>query len=107
MTSVKLMVLYPFPANVQQFENDYREHLSFFHQKMGIPNDARPYTVTKIHSQPDQQAPYYQIFTMPFPSAEALQQTMSTPEMQEVAADAFRISTGGTPIILVGSDADQ
>ena len=106
MEEVKLMVLYPFPTDVQQFENDYHAHLSFFHQKMGIPNDARPYTVTKIHSEPENQAPYYQIFTMPFPSAEALQQAMSTPEMQEVAGDAVRISTGGAPVILVGSDAD-
>ena len=106
MAAVKLMVLYPFPTDVQQFENDYREHLSLFHQKMNIPDDERPYTVTKIHSDPENQAPYFQIFTMPFPSAESLQQAMSTPEMQEVAADAVRISSGGVPIILVGSDAD-
>ena len=106
MAEVKLLVLYPFPTDVQQFENDYRDHLSLFHQKMNIPNDVHPYTVTKIHSEPGNQAPYYQIFAMPFPSAEALQQAMSTPEMQEVAGDAVRISTGGAPVILVGSDTD-
>ena len=50
MAEVKLMVLYPVPTDIQQFENDYREHLLLFHQKMNIPNDIRPYTVTKIHS---------------------------------------------------------
>jgi hypothetical protein len=43
------------------------------------------------------------MFTMPFPSAEALQQAMATPGMQEVGADASRISTGGAPVILVGA----
>ena len=106
MAEVKLMVLYPVPTDIQQFENDYREHLLLFHQKMNIPNDIRPYTVTKIHSEPENQAPFYQIFMMPFPSAEALQQALSTPEMQEVAADAVQISTGGAPVILVGSDTE-
>ena len=41
---------------------------------------------------------------MLFPSQEALQQAMGSPGMQEVAADAARISTGGAPVVLVGSD---
>jgi hypothetical protein len=41
---------------------------------------------------------------MPFPSAEALQQAMGSREMQEVAADAARISSGGPPVVLVGSN---
>ena len=106
MAEIKLMVLYPVPTDVQQFENDYRDHLSLFHQKMNIPNDSRPYTVTKIISETENPVPYYQMFTMPFPSAEALQQAMSTAEMQDVANDAVRISTGGTPLVLVGCDTD-
>lgn len=106
MAEVKLMVLYPLPTDVQQFESDYRDHLSLFHQKMKLPNDVRPYTVTKIISGAENPAPYYQMFTMPFPSQEALQQAMSTPEMQEVAVDAVVISTGGAPIVLVGRDTD-
>jgi hypothetical protein len=42
------------------------------------------------------------MFAMPFPSAEALHQAMASKEMQEVVADAGRISTGGAPVILVG-----
>ena len=44
------------------------------------------------------------MFTMPFPSAEALQEAMLSPAMQEVAADALRISSGGPPVILVGAE---
>jgi len=44
------------------------------------------------------------MFTMPFDSQEALNAAMASPGMQEVAADANRISTGGAPVILVGRD---
>ena len=40
---------------------------------------------------------------MPFESQEALDATMASIGMQEVAADAHRISTGGAPTILVGN----
>ena len=106
MADVKLMVLYPFPSDVEQFENDYREHIVLLHKKMNIPADAHPYTITKMHSDPENQTLYYQMFTLPFPTAEALRQTLNSPEMQEIAGDAARISSGGTPIMLIGSDAD-
>jgi uncharacterized protein (TIGR02118 family) len=106
MANVKLLVLYPFPTDVEQFEKDYHEHLSLFHQTMRIPTDARPYSITKIHSEPENQAPYYQIFSMPFSSPEALQRALGSPEMKVIADDAARISTGGAPTILVGSDVN-
>lgn len=43
---------------------------------------------------------------MPFPSAEAVQQAMNTPEMQEIASDAIRISTGGAVVVLLGRDVE-
>jgi len=35
---------------------------------------------------------------------DALQQTLASPAMQIVAADAVRISSGGAPLVLVGTD---
>ena len=104
MASVKLMVLYPHPVDTTQFDSDYRSHLEFLHQKTGIAQDAAPYTVTKFFPGPEGPAPFYQLFTMPFTSAQELQEAMSSPEMQAVAADAARISSGGAPVILVGGD---
>jgi hypothetical protein len=46
---------------------------------------------------------FYQLFTMPFESQEALHAAMSSAGMQEVAADATRISTGGALTILIGN----
>lgn len=105
MAVVKLMVLYPMPTNVEQFEKDYSEHLALFHNKMGVPMENVPYTVTKIHSDPANPSPYYQMFSMPFESQEALDQVLSSPQMDEVGEDAGRISSGGTPVMLIGSDA--
>jgi len=105
MSAVKLMVLYPQPTNAAQFEKDYQEHLALFHQKMKIPADQRPYTVTKMLPGPDGVAPYYQMFSFTFPTMDALQQTLASEEMQAVASDANRISTGGAPTMLIGNDA--
>ena len=104
MSAVKLMVLYPIPTDVTKFEIEYRDHISLLHQKMNIPNDVKPYTVTKFQTSPTNPAAFYQMFTMPFPSDEALQQTLGSKEMQAVAADANRISSGGAPVILIGKD---
>ncbi|NJB84350.1 uncharacterized protein (TIGR02118 family) [Lewinella marina] len=100
---VELIVLYPQPKDVDRFEEDYDRHLEVLHEKTGIPAGEKPYTVTRFLPGPDGDPPYYQMFAMPFPSTEALQATMASSGMQEVAADANRISTGGAPTILVGA----
>jgi uncharacterized protein (TIGR02118 family) len=96
--------MYPYPRDVDLFDRDYRAHLELLHQKMQIPAGARPYTVTRFVDTPQGRPAYRQVFTMPFPSPEALQQALASSAMQEVAADAMRISTGGPPVILVGVD---
>ena len=100
---LQLIVLYPQPTNVQQFEADYASHLALLHEKTGLPITAKPYTVTKFLPTPDGTQSFYKMFTMPFESPEALQSAMESAGMQEVAADANRISTGGLPTILIGS----
>lgn len=102
--AVKLMVLYPQPTDVAQFEADYRAHLQLLHREMGIPDDERPYTVTRFRPTPSGPAPYFQLFTLTFESAEALREARARPGMQAVAADAARISSGGAPVVLVGSE---
>lgn len=104
MGEVRLTVLYPQPTDPERFEKDYEQHLRLLHRKMGIPEDARPYTLTRFLPTPEGASPYYRSFSMPFPSAEALQRTMASPEMQEVAADAARISSGGPPVVLFGEE---
>jgi uncharacterized protein (TIGR02118 family) len=98
----QLVVLYPQPKDVTQFETDYAKHLEFFHLKTGIPKTEKPYTITKFMDSPQGPAPFYQMFVMPFPTAEIMQGALADPGMQEVSADAFRISSGGSPVIIAG-----
>ncbi len=104
MSQVKLMVLYPQPTDVKQFEKDYQAHLELFHNKMNIPNNVRDYEVIKMHDSPAGPSPFYQMFSFTFPSKDALEHSLATEEMQAVAADANRISSGGPPVILIGHD---
>jgi uncharacterized protein (TIGR02118 family) len=100
---LQLIILYPQPTDVPQFEMDYADHLALLHDKTGIPTTVKPYTVTKFLSSPEGTPAFFQMFSMPFDSPEALQTAMSSTGMQEAVADANRISTGGIPIILIGS----
>ena len=102
---IKLQVLYPQPTDTAQFDADYIEHIKLLHEKAGIPGSEKPYTITKFLPSPDGPAPYYQLFSLPFESLEDLQESLATPEMQEVAADAVRISSGGAPIVLIGDES--
>jgi uncharacterized protein (TIGR02118 family) len=106
MGEVKLIVLYPFPADVDRFNRDYENHLKLLHRKMGIPEQVRLYTLTRFVDMPQGRPVYTLMFTLPFPSAEALLQAFATQEMQEVAADAARLSSGGAPVILVGVEGE-
>ncbi len=99
---LQLTVLYPQPADVQQFEANYIIHIALLHEKMGIPNDLKLYTTLKFLQTPAGPAPFYRLFSMPFESMEAFQGAMSSPGMQEVSADATRISTGGAPVVMIG-----
>ena len=100
---LKLLVLYPQPTDVAQFEADYVKHLELLHEKAGISANVKPYTLTKMLPTPEGPPPFYQQFSLPFESLEALQTAVST-WLQEVGADAIRISTGGAPVVLIGNE---
>jgi hypothetical protein len=52
MAEVKLVVLYPYPTDIDQFDRDYQEHLKLLHKKTQIPEDVQPYTVTRFDEMP-------------------------------------------------------
>ncbi|MBT8316892.1 MAG: EthD family reductase [Lutibacter sp.] len=102
---MNLVVLYPQPTDPEKFESDYSAHIKLLHEKTGIPQNVKPYTITKFLQGPEGNPPFYQMFTMPFESLEALNEVMASQGMKEVAADANRISTGGAPTILIGKSS--
>lgn len=106
MAGTRLTVLYPHPADIAQFESDYQAHMQLLHEKLGLPADARPYTVTRFIPTPMGPPAFFQMFTFHFSSAEGMGAALNSPEMQDMAADAIRISTGGMPVFMAGVDAD-
>lgn len=101
---LQLIVLYPQPSDVDKFEKDYQDHLRLLHEKTGIPDNIKPYKITKMLPTRTGVAAFYQQFSMPFNSLEELQAAMSSAGMQAVGADAQRISTGGLPVIMMGNE---
>jgi len=43
MAEVKLIVLYPYPTDVEQFNRDYQNHLKLLHKKMQIDGFYKGY----------------------------------------------------------------
>ncbi len=102
--TVRFVALYPQPTDTAVFDAEYEKHIKMLHEKTGMPTDVKPYTITRLAPGPDGVAPYYLMFTMPFPSMEEMQAALASPEMQEISADAARLSTGGAPVMLFGAD---
>jgi uncharacterized protein (TIGR02118 family) len=102
MAEARLVVLYPHPTDTNQFDRDYREHLRLLRQKLHLPEDTPPYTVTRFTETARGKPLYYQMFLLRFPTPDALEQALNNPAMKEVAADAVRISSGGAPVVVAG-----
>ena len=103
MSGAKIIVIYPYPTNVDEFENVYvNEHVPLAAEKVkGITE----FVGTKVLAAADgSKAPFYRIAELHFPSIEALQEAASSEGGQEAVSHAFKISSGGPPIILVAEE---
>ena len=106
MSEIKLVVLYPTPTDVEEFDRVYtEEHVPMVNEK--APNVSR-WTAAKVLGTPTGEAPpYYMVVELYFPSVEALQEAFGTEGGQETAAHAVSISTGGPPVLLVSEEEEQ
>jgi uncharacterized protein (TIGR02118 family) len=104
MAGAKLVVLYPYPKDVDAFEHAYTEE----HAPMVNENTMKGITkfvATKVVGTPDGSAPpFYRIAELHFPSLEALQECASSADAQKVVAHAVSISSGGKPLVLVAEE---
>ena len=104
MAGAKLVVLYPYPQNVEAFEKAYtQEHVPMVNRNTlkGISK----FVATKIVGTADGSAPpFYRIAELHFPSMQVLQECASSAGAQEAVAHAVSISSGGKPLFLVGEE---
>jgi uncharacterized protein (TIGR02118 family) len=104
MAGAKLVVLYPYPQDVDAFERAYtEEHVPMVNQD--TMKGISKFVATKIVGTADGSAPpFYRTAELHFPSAEALQECASSEGAQEAVAHAVSISSGGRPLFLVAEE---
>jgi uncharacterized protein (TIGR02118 family) len=104
MGDAKLVVLYPYPQDVDVFERAYTEE----HAPMVNENNMKGITkfvATKVVGTADGSAPpFYRIAELHFPSLAALQECAASENAQKVVAHAVSISSGGKPLVLVAEE---
>jgi uncharacterized protein (TIGR02118 family) len=102
MAEAKLVVIYPRPTDIEAFEKMYlTEHVPMAVEKLVGKTKI---VVTKITASPQGTPPFYRIVEVHFPSKSALEACAATPGAQETLAHAAKISTGGTPLILIAEE---
>ncbi|HEX7174928.1 MAG TPA: EthD family reductase [Pyrinomonadaceae bacterium] len=104
MAGAKLVVLYPFPQDVDVFERAYTEE----HVPMVNENTMKgmaKFVTTKVLGTADGSAPpFYRMAELHFPSLATLQECASSGSAQAAVAHAISISSGGTPLFLVAEE---
>jgi len=103
MAEAKIVVIYPFPTDVEAFERLYvDEHMPIAKEKI---KGMTKFVGTKILSTADGQVPpFYRIAGLHFPSIEALKESAASAGAGEAVAHAISISSGGMPIFLVAEE---
>ena len=100
----KLVVLYPYPQDVDVFERVYTEEHVPMVNKNGMKGITK-FVATKVVGTADGSAPpFYRIAELHFPSLAVLQEVASSENAQKAVAHAVSISSGGKPLFLVAEE---
>jgi uncharacterized protein (TIGR02118 family) len=97
--SVKFLVLYPTPTDLEQFNRRYEEE----HLPMGQANliGATGFSSYRILGSPGGKSPFARLTEVSFPTLRALQECAALPGAQKTLANAVEISTGGAPHFMI------
>ena len=99
----KLIVLYPPPADVAEFERRYQsEHAPMVLEK--IPGLKKFFAAQVLGTPMGGAAPYQRVAELYFDSMASLQAAMTSAGGQATVAHALEISTGGAPVVLIAED---
>lgn len=104
MAGAKLVVLYPYPANVEVFERAYTEEHMALVSAETMPGIAKFVGTRFIGTADGSPPPFYRMAELHFPSLEALQTAAVSEGAQKAVAHAIEISTGGLPHFLVAEE---
>jgi uncharacterized protein (TIGR02118 family) len=102
MPAVKIVVMYPTPADVATFERLYQdEHVPMVAKKL---EGKTKLVATTVLAAPQGKPAFHRIAEVHFASMEALQACAASPGGKETLAHAAKISTGGPPVVLIAEE---
>jgi len=102
MAETKIVVMYPYPSDVDKFERAYVDEHMPIAQK--IPNVKR-FVATKVAATPTGDQPtFYRIAELYFESLDSLKEALGSEAGQAAAGHAVSISSGGMPTFLIAEE---
>ena len=100
MAGVKLVMIYPRPLDEEAFEKAYRsEHRPMVESK--FQGGLTRYVATKVVNSPQGKVAAYRLAEMHFTSMADLNKCLESEAGKQVLEHAAKLSTGGTPIVLI------
>ena|ERR1700693_2714753 len=102
MKSVKLVVIYPRPKDVDAFEHVYQtEHVPLAVARL---NGKTKMVATEVLASPQGTAPFYRFQRFTFPRCKPWRNALRRIGGKEALAHAVKISSSGPPSFLVGEE---
>src|SRR5580704_17265433 len=102
MSSAKLIVAYPPPVDIDAFEKVYaEEHVPLAVAKL---EGKTKIVATKILASPQRKPQFYRVAEVHFPSMKVLEECAASAWGKETLANAFKISSGGPPVIMIAEE---
>jgi len=102
MSSVKLIVAYPQPLDIDAFEKVYvEEHVPLAIAKL---EGKTRIVATRVLASPQGTPPFYRIAEIHFPSMQVLEECAASAGGKETLANAVKISSGGPPVIMIAAE---
>lgn len=100
MKAAKLILIYPKPSAIANFEDRFKQELV---PLISESLDGKSYCIHSfiVESSPGNDlAPFHRIAEIYFPSIQELEAWLSFPAGRKITEHAFEISTGGSPLLL-------
>jgi len=97
--SVKIVIIYPRPQDIEAFEQSYlNEHVPMLEEKL---KGMTRLVLTKVTGSPQGKVIAYRLAEVHFSNLDDLNKCIESDGGKEWIAHAGQISTGGPPIVLV------
>lgn len=104
MAGAKMIVMYPPPKDLAEFERAYSaEHLPMVGPILKAAGASKG-VFSKVIGAPAGAPAFHRIAELHFPSMESLQALAASKGGQEAVAHAHQISSGGPPTIMIAEE---